>query len=264
MPRLRLFEINDQPWFPEFLRREVVDALQMVLEVTNAYQPIANRLQDAIERAGSREVVDLFSGAGGPWPSLARKFTSNDSKPVEIFLTDKFPSVADHNVDQLLAAGHIHFVGEPVDATRIPDRFAGFRTIFSSFHHFNAADARSFLQDSTSKGRAVGIFEVASRHAFTMLSVLFIPAVDWLFAPFRRPFRWSRLLWTYLIPVVPLALLFDGLSSCLRAYSLSDLRELTDGLSSASYKWEIGEENGGLLPVRVTYLIGCPQQARSE
>jgi hypothetical protein len=25
------------------------------------------------------------------------------------------------------------------------------------------------------------------------------------------------------------------------------------------YQWEIGEETGGLLPVRITYLIGSPQ-----
>ena len=28
--------------------------------------------------------------------------------------------------------------------------------------------------------------------------------------PFVRPFRWSRLLFTYVIPLIPLLVLFDG------------------------------------------------------
>jgi hypothetical protein len=35
--RLRLFEIHEQPWFPQFLRDQFVDGLQMILEVTNTY-----------------------------------------------------------------------------------------------------------------------------------------------------------------------------------------------------------------------------------
>jgi hypothetical protein len=74
------------------------------------------------------------------------------------------------------------------------------------------------------------------------------------------PLRWSRLLWTYLIPVIPFVLFFDGLISCLRAYSLGELQEMTSGLEGGGYRWEIGEKTGGLLPVRITYLIGCPQR----
>jgi hypothetical protein len=34
-----LFEIHDQKWFPQFLRDEFVDGLQMILDVTSTYQP---------------------------------------------------------------------------------------------------------------------------------------------------------------------------------------------------------------------------------
>jgi hypothetical protein len=264
MSPARLLEIHDQPWFPEFLRREVVDALQMILEAANAYQPIAPRLREAIDRAGTREVLDLFSGAGGPWPSLVRCFKSQGAEPVEVFLTDKYPTIATHNGAAPPCSEHLHFVSKPVDGTDIPDRLTGFRTVFSSFHHFTSTEARRFLEESVCKRRGVGIFEGASRHPLTMLSILFMPAADWLLAPFRRPFRWSRLLWTYLIPVVPFVLLYDGIASCLRTYSLADLRKLTDGLGNADYEWEIGEETGGLLPVRVTYLIGWPTNVSAE
>jgi len=94
--------------------------------------------------------------------------------------------------------------------------------------------------------------------------VLFIPIAAWLFAPFRRPFRWSRLFRTYLIPMVLLVLLFDGLISCLRAYSPEELKTMTTGLGGNGYRWEIGEATGGLLPVRITYLIGSPDSVCVE
>jgi hypothetical protein len=78
-----------------------------------------------------------------------------------------------------------------------------------------------------------------------------------LHTPRIRPFRWSRLLWTYLIPIIPLVLLFDGVVSCLRTYRPQELREIVDKLSCSQYRWEIGELAGRRAPV--TYLIGCPK-----
>jgi hypothetical protein len=77
-----------------------------------------------------------------------------------------------------------------------------------------------------------------------------------LAAPFIRPFRWSRLFWTYFVPVLPLVLLFDMLVSCLRIYNVQELRDLTVGLDR--YRWNIGTVRGKPIPFRVTYLIGVP------
>jgi hypothetical protein len=262
--RLRLFEIHEQPWFPQFLRDQFVDELQMILEVTKTYQPIAQLLRKRLEECGSERVLDLCSGAGGPWPSLVRDFQMQGARSPEVFLTDKFPSTTKHHELEFTTANRIHFLRDSVDATQIPGHLKGFRTLFSSFHHLNPEQARLLLQDSAKKRQAIGIFEAPGRDLLTLLSLLFIPIAAWLFVPFRRPFRWSRLLWTYLIPVIPFALFFDGLVSCLRAYSLVELQEMTKGLESSEYGWEIGEQAGGLLPVRITYLFGWPQSVCTE
>ena len=258
--RVELFEIHDQPWFPDFLRREVLDALQMILERTDAYRPIARRLREALNCSGAREVVDLFSGAGGPWPSLAQLFQNEGAPPVDVLLTDKFPSASSGGSAENPRSNGISFLHRPVDATAIPENLQGFRTIFSSFHHFNPEQAGRFLRDSAARGQGVGVFEVASRHAFTILTILAIPLADWLFTPFRLPFRWSRVFWTYVIPIVPLVLLVDGLISCMRAYSLADLHAMTAIVNNRDYEWHIGEELNAHLPLRVTYLVGWPKK----
>ena len=76
--------------------------------------------------------------------------------------------------------------------------------------------------------------------------------------PFLRPFRWSNLIWAYLIPIVPFVLLFDGVVSCIRTYSPRELAELTKGLSSKAYAWKMGEEEAGLSSIPITSLIGYP------
>lgn len=256
---LRLFEIHEQPWFPQFLRDQFVDGLQMILEVTNTYQPIAKLLRKRLEECGSERVVDLCSGAGGPWPSLVRQFKMQGERPPEVFLTDKYPNTTKLHDLASLTANRIHFLRHSIDATQIPGHLQGFRTLFSSFHHLNPDEARRLLQDTVDARQGIGIFEATACHMSTFLSVLFVPVAAWLFLPFRRPFRWSRLLWTYLIPVIPFVLFFDGLMSCLRSYSLGELQEMTRGLAARGYRWEIGEQAGGLFRVPITYVIGCPQ-----
>ena len=261
---LRLFEIHEQPWFPQFLRDQFVDGLQMILEVTNTYQPIAQLLRKRLEECGSDRVVDLCSGAGGPWPSLVRDFEMHGGRSPEVFLTDKYPSTTELLDLKSLTANRIHFIRHSIDATQIPRNLQGFRTLFSSFHHLKPDEARRLLRDSFDRGEGIGIFEATAWHLLTFLSVLLVPIGAWLFLPFRRPFRWSRVLWTYLIPLIPFVLFFDGLVSCLRSYSLGELQEMTSGLESNGYRWEVGEQTGGFLPVRITYLLGCPQNVSAE
>src|ERR1700736_1762647 len=107
---LRLFEIHEQPWFPQFLRDQFVDGLQMILEVTNTYQPIAQLLRKRLEECGSDRVVDLCSGAGGPWPSLVRDFEMHGGRSPEVFLTDKYPSTTKLLDLESLTANRIHFI----------------------------------------------------------------------------------------------------------------------------------------------------------
>src|ERR1700741_4325348 len=122
---MRLFEIHDQEWFPQFLRDEFVDGLQMILELTNTYQPIAKLLRKRLEQCGAERVLDLCSGAGGPWPSLVRDFETSGAKPPEVLLTDKFPTTKKLDNFQSSSAARIRFLKHSVDATQIPEHLHG-------------------------------------------------------------------------------------------------------------------------------------------
>ena len=67
MRRAELFEIHDHSRFPTFLRDLVTDALQALWNFSNSYKPILPLLRNALDVVGTREILDLCSGGGGPW-----------------------------------------------------------------------------------------------------------------------------------------------------------------------------------------------------
>jgi hypothetical protein len=261
MRHLELREIHDHPAFPGALRDLVTDAMQSLWEFSNSYKVILGRLLDAMERSGTSEILDLCSGGGGPWLCLAREPELQKIPGMTIRLTDKYPNrLAFERVGE--ASSLLKFDRSPVDATRIPQDLLGFRTFFSSFHHFDLHEARAVLRDAMEQRRGVAIFELPQRCVKTLFMICCIPLLSWVLAPTIRPFKWSRLLWIYLIPVIPFVLAFDGIVSCLRVYSHEELRRLIAPLQTPGYEWEIGEERSGFLPV--TYLLGYPVTAIQE
>jgi hypothetical protein len=264
MRRVQFIELHEQPWFPSSLRDDVTDAIQFGFNLLRAYEPIAPLLQSVIDSTGNgtndrQSIVDMCSGGGGPWLDLSRKLRcggAGNYAGLRIWLTDKYPNLeAFRNISVSSFENQITYYPEPVDARDVPRALKGLRTMFTSFHHFSPEDARAILQNAVDAGESIGIFEATQRGPST-IGIIFVGILLlFLHTPRIRPFRWSRLLWTYLIPIIPLVLLFDGVVSCLRTYRPQELREIVDTLTSCQYQWEIGELTGGRAPV--TYLIGC-------
>jgi hypothetical protein len=260
MRRAQFIEIHEQPWFPSSIRDETTDALQFGLNLAKAYAPIAPLLQGVLDSLESCSIVDLCSGGGGPWLELARELQSRKLQGgapglqiSHIWLTDKYPNLrALENAGA--ASENITYYPSSVDAMKVPSELKGFRTMFTSFHHFPPEEARAILQNAVDAGEGIGIFEITRRAPLNIGLMFAWALMPLVCTPWIRPFRWSRLLWTYLIPIIPLVFLFDGVVSCLRTYRPQELREIVDKLTTGEYQWEIGEHLSGRVPI--TYLIG--------
>jgi len=209
-----------------------------------------------MEDAGIKHVVDLCSGAGGPWFQLAHDFEEQDYA-ITVLLTDIHPNI--EGLQQACAESkYLSFHRQPVSALQVPVDLNGFRTIFSSFHHFSPNEAHRILSDAATNRQGIAVFEGASRDIRVMLAVCFLPFLALLTSPLIRSFRCSRVFWTYVIPVVPFMLWFDGLMSCLRAYSKDELSEISDQTGAEDYHWQAGTKGEGFI--RITYLIGYPRR----
>ena len=59
-----------------------------------------------------------------------------------------------------------------------------------------------------------------------------------LMTPFVRPLTWKQIVFTYIIPIIPICYAWDGQASLPRTYSFEDLKEFTKDLNN-QYTWEI-------------------------
>jgi hypothetical protein len=266
MRRVQFIEFHDQPWFPSLLRDYVTDALQFGFSLFKVYAPVVPLLERVTESTGSRSIVDMCSGAGGPWLDLSRRLDSRespeDAPTLQICLTDKYPNLGAFEKVTAASAGRIRFYPGSVDASNVPRELKGLRTMFTSFHHFLPDAGRAILQDAVEVGEGIGVFEIARRAPSTIgLTFAFVLAL-FVCTPWIRPFRWSRLLWTYLLPIIPFVLLFDGVVSCLRTYRPQEMLEMVNRLTANNYQWEAGELPTRFVPV--TYLIGYPRASSRE
>ena len=254
MKRRHCFELHELSMCPAEVRNSLTDILQFSIRFNRIYAPAAKLLGAALKRTGARRVIDLCSGAGGPWAELHQELSAQT--PVSLCLTDKFPNAVALNTLCGKRKG-MAYSGQSVDATELPQELDGFRTLFSSFHHFTPEQARNILADAVKRKQGVAIFEFTRRDWRAILLMLLSPVMALMVVPFLRPFRWSRLFWTYILPMIPLVLTFDGVVSCLRTYSQDELKTLTADFQD--YDWDIGEMHGERWAVPVTYLIGWPK-----
>ncbi len=268
MRRVHLFEIAELPGCPRAVREGLTDYLAFAIERGRAYAAAAPLLARALAEPGVRPapgepaaVVDLASGGGGPWRALAGELGAA-GVPVRVRLTDLFPNRAAYERLAAETGGVITGEPEPVSADAVPPALAGFRTMFSAFHHFAPEAARRVLADAAARGAGIAVFEATRRDARAIVLTLLTPLIVLLATPFIRPFRWSRLLWTYLLPAIPLVVLFDGVVSCLRSYTPEELRSLAEGVGGDRWRWETGEAGAG--PIPMTYLIGTAPVAAPD
>jgi len=260
MHRLHLFEIEDQTWCPAGLRDAATDFLHLLLWLSNPYAVIIPRLQAALAACGTNRVIDLAAGGSGPWPRLLPRLLADDAS-IELYLTDKFPNHRAFADFARQFPDRVRAVSRPVDAQAVPEDLAGFRTLFTSFHHFPPHVAREVLADAVRRRQGIGVFEATRRSLPAILGILPAPLLALATAPFISPFRWSRLLWTYVLPALPVLIAWDGTVSCLRTYTPSELRALIASVPGAeTYVWQVGEEPNPFPRFPVTYVLGYPRE----
>ncbi len=217
------------------------------------YQPIIPILKKGLEKVGNNQIIDLGSGGGGGliWLNSELKKEIPDLK---VLLTDFYPNIPAFEYTKE-KADNFDYIKIPVDARNVPEKLKGLRTQFLSLHHFKPKDAKRILQNALDTGNPIAIFEGQERSLPSILAMLFSPISVLVTAPFIRPFKLGRIVFTYLIPIVPLFVLWDGVVSALRTYSVEEMHQLVEDLNGTEkYVWEIERVKSG--PGVILYLLG--------
>jgi len=261
MRRLQLVELEDLSWFPAILRDGGTAFLAFAERMSGHGRMLVGPLERALDATGETRLVDLCSGGGGPAAVIADELAKR-GRSVTVTLTDLYPNVPAFERVAQQSGGRVTGRSEPVDATAVPAELRGFRTIFNAFHHFPPAQARRVLADAVAQRQPIGIFEVVSRELPMLLGLLATPLTVTLSLPLWRPFRWPWILWTWLVPIMQPFVLWDGIVSWLRIYSVDELRALVADIDAPDWVWDIGTIRLGNAPLHGTYLVGHPQPSK--
>lgn len=261
MRRLHLFEIEDQPWLPAALRDYMTDFLRFILERFDLLAPAGPVLARLLRQSGERRVLDVASGGGGAWLALVGP-VRREVPDLRVTFSDLYPNHAALADVVARDSGALTFEPRPIDATAVPADRPGVRSHFLSLHHFRPPEAERILGNAVRAGAPIAVFEAQRRNLAMLFKIAPMPLFVVLLTPFLRPFRWGRLFFTYVIPLVPLLVLWDGWVSVWRTYEPEEMLALAAAADpDEDFSWESGILRRGILDL--PYLTGRPTNGES-
>ncbi|MEH0155182.1 hypothetical protein V6R21_13635 [Limibacter armeniacum] len=262
MKRIHLFEIEDQNWFPVWLRSCMTRLMNVMHKLLRTEQELTKLTSQLLIETNSNKIVDYCSGSGGPMIGVVNQLTKKEEfKNLTLTLTDLYPDYS-AAIDINASSEHIQYLETPIDATKQHKELTGLRTMVCSFHHMKPKDAKQILTASSQEKQPICIFEISDNSYPTLLWWAAIPfniITCLLITPLARPLSIKQLLFTYIIPIIPICFAWDGAVSNARTYTLDDMDILLQGIQSDDYNWKKGVIKG---KSKMLYLIGLPKSNR--
>ena len=259
MKRTDLFEFEDFVWFPNWIRicvTRLIVVMHQFLKSSEDLVPLINR---ALKHSNQNTIVDLCSGSGGPMIAVFNDLANEQgNNNIELILTDLYPNLEMAAKINDSTIKNISYKTTPVDACNVNTELKGVRTMVGSFHHMKPDIARQILENAKESKVPICIYEISDNAYPTFLWWMTIPIIflmSFFITPFVRPLTWKQIIFTYIIPVIPLFFAWDGAVSNVRTYTLEDLDILLKGLESEDYKWEKGKI---IKKANKLYLLGIP------
>ncbi|CAD6565679.1 MAG: hypothetical protein ASARMPREDX12_006717 [Alectoria sarmentosa] len=245
--------------------------------------------------------VDFCSGAGGPTPFIEQEVNKAFKKlsdggnilvrnedtganghmngsgdggrggGVDFVMTDIHPHLPEW-VKASKKSKNLHYVPSPVDAANAPHdllSMAGtqeknkkiFRLFSLAFHHFPDPLATRILHNTLTHSSGFAIFELQGRDLGSIFTILGMFPLLWAGSWYWFWGDWGLLFWTYVVPVVPFVLVFDGVVSSLRTRREGEVLELIRecGASTEGWRFETGREIHTWTGGTMNYFIGIKE-----
>ena len=223
MKRKSAKQITNSNWFPKFLTQNIYEFMTWFVNKVGAAKPFLPIVNEGLQYADNIIVIDKGLGAG--------------FETLDPFVDKKFPRTYIEQDE----------IGQ-----------SGLYIMINSFHQLQPNVAHKLLKEIVDIGEPVVIVEGNNDSLWQVFGMtIIVPITVLLTAPFVKPFRLSRLIFTYVIPILPFVTLIDGFLVLFKLYAPEDLNELTNDLQSDNYVWRSGKMDNG-RGGKIIYLLGYP------
>lgn len=232
-------ELEDYSWFPNFLRVQQMEYIGWLVVFLDTYKTLAPIADSLLSTLDDRKITDLCSGSGQPANYLA-----SVTHVSALTTTDLYPQ------DEAIALDVMHLDDYSLQ---------GLVTLFNAFHHFDEGEQASILDAIARQGNPAMIVEILQPTILQYLQILVGTTIGQILtAPLVRPFRWSRILLTYILPINLFTVTYDGLVSVYKSKKLSSYQALASATSTRDYHWSATTINSTYWTT-LTLLKGEPQ-----
>jgi len=266
MKRIQLFEIEDFAWLPTNIRAGAINLIIVFHRIMGTSQIMASLIKKAHSQLPFNTITDLGSGSGGPMIDTLKTLNKEEpTKDLKLTLTDLHPNPK--TVQQINDFGNPNLSYKPnsVNAAQINESLPGLKTMVASFHHMPVNVARQILQTAQNNKQPILIYEIAKNNIPFIVWLLFLPlglcftfVLSLILTFFVRPLSINQLVFTFLIPVIPIVFAWDGQASIMRTYTFKDIEELI-GEKSDDYTWEIDDALDANGKKKGYYVLGLPK-----
>jgi hypothetical protein len=267
MKRLELFEFEDYNWLPGVIRSGITNILMVLHRLAGTSDVIARLIKEIKVKHNFTQIVDMGSGSGGPMFEVIKKLNDSDEKEeVNLVLSDYHPNptIVDNTNQQNIP--NVKYHENSLDATNIGDTPEGLKTMIASFHHMDPEKAKKILKSAESNRQPILIYEIAKNNVPTLLWWILLPislviliVMSMVMTLFVRPLSLFQLLFTYVIPIIPIIYAWDGQASLMRTYTFDDVESLLGKKRDVGYQWFIGDAKKANGKKMGYYIMGYPK-----
>ena len=266
MKRIELFEFEDFNWLPNTIRTGVTNLIKVLHRLFGTSDLLVELITNCQKKTSFSQIIDLGSGSGGPMIDVVKKINDHSKdNSINLLLTDKYPNINTVNSINNLKLPYVKYLEHSVDASALESAPKGLKTMIASFHHMNPVIAKQILTSAKKSKEPILIYEIAENTIPVLLWWLLLPisliiliVMSLVMTPFVRPLTIPQIIFTYLIPIIPIIYAWDGQASIMRTYTFKDIETLIGEKDSKSYKWEISDTKSVIGKKGGYFVFGYP------
>lgn len=226
--RVDSFEFGDLAAAPAFYHQFLREFMSKIYLVFGIHKLWRSEISSFVKKQNSQCIHDPCAGSGYVnqliFESLPREL---DAK---FYLSDLMTNESPEFAKQINALGYknLKFAESPVDLLKIEAENQMPKMFVNSFHHFSREQVKEILKNTLGQGKEVLVLEYCRKTPDSLLSMLFGAILSLIFFPFvvEKKYILPSFIFCFLVPIIPLMLVWDGVVSCLRTHSVSSLRQI--------------------------------------
>ena len=252
---MRFVEFGDLSIVPDlyhvYLRRYLV----FFYKVFGYYKLWVPAFSDFIANINSKKLMECCSGAGDPLVLIDSQLNKQRFADVSFLLSDIQPH--SEFVDKFNKSDDARFryIEQSIDVTKTKEEFNYPKIFINSFHHLSPVQVEGVLKENFDARNEIIIMEYVRNSFLGYLSMFVGPLVVLLTLPFivRLKHLPVMVLFTYIIPLFPLMMLWDGVVSCKHEYSVGRLKKIIE-LAGLKFKINRTVKRSLMYPAGVSVI----------